>query len=411
VPVPPKPAEAAAEFNRPQRDQRAKLVEIVEMGIGNNTIPIWQDGGKRLLLVSEGRGSSAPRKTVTVAGVELVNGFGTSYSFLGLTGKGEQWVEYVAKGAGINAYHRLVTREFRGGADPFAKTLETTDFDHAADGYPVAVTPDGKTVFTLGFKVVEPAAPGKDDKRAFFFRALDGGSGEPQRTVAKIDGDEEYLSFAFAPSRDRLYVLLRTQNAVVMRAVATATGKAIWDRNFDGFPGRSAGQRFALTDNGDTLAVAVPLYTELPVQPPPGGRVGPGFPGGWGPGGGGVSRSLAARVHILDAATGKDRVELAGQGTGINQLYAISPDGRLVAGMVRNKHLNGSSGRIGEVVSLAVWDTKSGKVLKTWDHTFQSWDLFVTFAPNRPLMVLSQPGADEKQSGTLGFWDLSGLLK
>ena len=73
-----------------------------------------------------------------------------------------------------------------------------------------------------------------------------------------------------------------------------------------------------------------------------------------------------------------------------------------MAGQVRDKQGG---------VKLAIWHTKSGKVLKVWDYSYQSWNLFVTFSPNRPLMALWQPGADEKQSGTLGFWDLSGLLK
>jgi hypothetical protein len=236
VPVPPKPAEAAAEFNRPPRDKRAKLLDILEIDLPAYLVPVWQEEGKRLVLLSEW-GVADGKKSVTVAGIEIVKGLGCRGQFLGLTAKGTRWVEDVTKGSGLNAYHRLVTREFGDGTSRGGKSLDSVEFDRAADGNPVAVTPDGKTVFTIGTFFRKPATPGIREKVTYYFRALDGGSGEPQRTVATIDGDEEqYEASTFSPSRDRLYVSLRTQTGFAVRAFDTATGKLAWDRSFGGWP-------------------------------------------------------------------------------------------------------------------------------------------------------------------------------
>jgi len=155
-----------------------------------------------------------------------------------------------------------------------------------------------------------------------------------------------------------------------------------------------------LTANGGTLAATAILSADNPPPPRP-GRVGPGGPPG------GVRRENVARIHLLDTATGKDRIELDGQGSGMNAVHAVSPDGRLVAGQLRDKDPDGVSAR---GVKFAVWDTKSGKVLKAWDYASTTRDVFVAFHPTKPLMVLHQPDGD-KSAGTIGVWDLSGLLK
>lgn len=408
VPVPAKLAEAAPEFNRPPRDQRAKLLDVAEFAVPAYPAPFWQDGGKRLLLLSE-YGETDGGGRVALGGVEIVRGFGTAHPFIGRLGDGGQWVEYVSRGSGINSYHRLVTRPFGDGTDRAAnraaKPLASVEFDRT-DGVPAAVTPDGKTVFTLGYTPTAGPGDGRMARPTFsyFVRALDGAGGEPQRTVAKIDApSEEYKGHAFNADRTRLFLAAFIPTGFVIRAVDTSNGKPVWERTFDG-PRASAGvyspYRMRLTANGGTLAATAILSTAPPPAPRPGG-FGPGPPPG------GARRENVARIHLLDTATGKDRIELDEQGTGLNSVHAVSPDGRLVAGQLRDKEQDGVTAR---GVKLAVWDSKSGKVLKAWEYTYTTQDVFVTFHPTKPLMVLHQPGGD-KSVGTIGVWDLSGLLK
>ncbi len=404
-----RPADPPKEdFNRPPRDKRAKLVEIADGGAGNYTFPLWLDGGKRLLLVDQYSEAEARAITVKgVAGVELVRGF-NARKFLGTAGKGTRWVGFEEKGNGINSYARLVTWDFADPLKPYAKRLDAVDFDRPADGYPEAVTADGKLVLTRGTRVVEegdrinPAL--KPEKRVWFFRALDAATGEPVRTVAKVEVEEEYLAHAFSPTANRLFLVTRTDGAPLARCFDTATGKDLWAHKFDGTPAHQNSwdsKPFVLTADGGTLALT--NYTSVDAPPPAGGR-----PTKGGPGGGG-RRTMTGTILVLDAATGKKRVALAGQGTGANGVYAISPDGRLLAGRVAAMR-DPDRGFGNEPVELAIWDLSTGKVIKSWEHP-ANLQPFVTFAPNRPLMVLGQPGADEKQPSTLGFWDLSGLLK
>jgi hypothetical protein len=300
----------------------------------------------------------------------------------------------------------LITRSFGDGIRPGGTPLASTEYDQSADGYPAAVTPDGKTVFTILQKEIVPGNRGERIKWTLSVRALDGQSGEPQRTVAKVDGDEECTSYLFSTARDRLYLTVTTADAVVVRAVDTASGKVAWERAFTGMPYPSllgSYNGLHLTANGDTLALPVRLLTEEPAPAPQPGRGPGGFPVG--PGGGfgrPASRSLTSEIHLLDTATGKVRTPLEGQGTGINALLAIAPDGGLVAG------LNVGSGRIdpgGRAnYKLTIWNAKNGKPVKAWDTAATEREWFVEFVPNRPLVLL-----EEKSS--LGLWDLSGLMK
>jgi len=71
--------------------------------------------------------------------------------------------------------------------------------------------------------------------------------------------------------------------------------------------------------------------------------------------------------------------------------------------------------------AIVVWDTSNGTVLKNWPHTRSKVN--ADFAPNRPLLAVVEtwgpaaggkgpkPLEDRPNTSTLGFWDLSGLLK
>jgi len=406
-----KPDEPPKEdFGRLPQDKRPKLVEIVDGGAGQYNVPLWLDGGKRLVLIQQyGAGETKVTTVKKVAGIELVRGFDTT-RFLGTTANGSRWVGFETKGSGINSYSRLVTWDFADPLKPYAKRLGAVDFDRAADGEPERITPDGKTAFTLKGRVVEEGDRINPDSRPtkieYVFRALDAATGEPVRTVAKVGEEEELLAHEFSPAADRLYLVTNTDAAPLLRCIDTATGKVVWAYKFPGAPApRNSWHHkpIVFTADGLTLAVANRVWVDAPPPARIPGRGPPGFPGGR------PRQTTAGTVLVLDALTGKERITPAGQGTGMNGLYALSPDGRLLAGWVATlRYPAETNGR--ESFKLVVWDLKTGKILKSWEHPANQRP-FVTFAPNRPLMVLGQPSQDGKTSGTLGFWDLSGLLK
>ena len=59
--------------------------------------------------------------------------------------------------------------------------------------------------------------------------------------------------------------------------------------------------------------------------------------------------------------------------------------------------------------ALVVWDATTGKQVKRWEINRSEPD--VAFAPNRPLLAISDFQSLPDKVSTLGFWDFSGLLK
>jgi len=78
-----KPDEPPKEdFGRLPQDKRPKLVEIVDGGAGQYNVPLWLDGGKRLVLIQQyGAGETKVTTVTKVAGIELVRDRATGESF------------------------------------------------------------------------------------------------------------------------------------------------------------------------------------------------------------------------------------------------------------------------------------------------------------------------------------------
>ena len=106
-------------------------------------------------------------------------------------------------------------------------------------------------------------------------------------------------------------------------------------------------------------------------------------------------------------------------------LYGLSSNGRLLAGMVADikkegNFIRGNGGLrpIDVALKLVIWDTSSGKILKTWDVSNSSngsvqLTLKAKFAPSQPLLVIAERDTRDKDNpnARVGLWDLSSLVK
>ncbi|QJX00771.1 sigma-70 family RNA polymerase sigma factor [Frigoriglobus tundricola] len=117
------------------------------------------------------------------------------------------------------------------------------------------------------------------------------------------------------------------------------------------------------------------------------------------------------RVYLINVDTGEMMPRLEGAASSFIYLHdgAFSADGRLLAASgMACKQIKGEPkgdfpaqqflGRDGQF--LAVWDTRTGKVLKTW-----SGSPLVSFCPTQPLLaILERNGESEIR---VGFWDFA----
>ncbi|WP_171475125.1 sigma-70 family RNA polymerase sigma factor [Frigoriglobus tundricola] len=118
-----------------------------------------------------------------------------------------------------------------------------------------------------------------------------------------------------------------------------------------------------------------------------------------------------ARSFILNVETGKPLAALEGSHVldGEPSCFSFSPDGRLFAGCgqaikleitvdngnARTQPVRGDS-------FLAVWDTDTGRAVKTWSRRSLS---AVAFHPARALLAVAEPSGDGETR--LGFWDFA----
>ncbi|MDY3555810.1 hypothetical protein R5W24_004956 [Gemmata sp. JC717] len=118
-----------------------------------------------------------------------------------------------------------------------------------------------------------------------------------------------------------------------------------------------------------------------------------------------------SRVVVLNAGTGAELPELEGKkdlfvGPGP---HCFTADGRLLVAVCEAYRAEASPDR-GEKkqvsrsysgLVLTVWDTQTGKALKTWNEN----GAIVALCPTKPLLAVLEPnGVSETR---LGFWDFS----
>jgi hypothetical protein len=116
-----------------------------------------------------------------------------------------------------------------------------------------------------------------------------------------------------------------------------------------------------------------------------------------------------SEVLLFDVATGEEKAaRFEGQGTGDNVPLGFSHDGRLLAGTTSERMAPSFGPRERRLV---IWDTRTGKVLKSWEGQVQ-----VAFAPDRPVLAMLENTSHENNGqkvaeSVLALWDVSMLIK
>lgn len=413
------------DFGRPPRERRAKLIDKHTAGVRLSD-PVWSADGKRLYVTANPTVAWSGHEFAE-AGVTMTTPPNHS-SYLGLTNGNKEYVAFSA-GGGVNAVNEAVGLdvreflEFDGRKTPAvnAKRVWSVEID-AEDGRPVAITSDRKRIFS---KLDDPTnGPVKA-----WFRVLDGKTGEPLRELVKPGDGETLAGWKFSATADRLFLAVNTAKGPRLRAIDTMTGKSVWDREIDfaavvrpdppkggtrpvvpGLDEKAAKWQLPIRA---TLAVSSRWVGVNAIQNDPSN-----------------ARSVPGMVCVLvDAATGKDGPPLGDLGSGDNGIGSISADGKLIAGGTESLEPDnqppggfGGGGPGGRSVrsrrQLVVWSGETGKVLKVWptDHS-----VTVAFSPTAPLLAVFDTKATRTRTDannftttyqtTLGFWDLSGLLK
>jgi len=300
----------------------------------------------------------------------------------------------------VSGFHRLRFLETSfAPKKSFVNHLEprTVDLD-ANDTHGYAFAPDGKTFRTIAFE-----RDGSGSPRQIEVREVDAGSGKTLKSLMKID----YAQHVLSPNGKRL-------------ATFDLKGKLmVYD-----------------VDHANTLSTCV--LPEPPALPPMSGtgfaNFGGGFPSGFGQAAAQpdqpslvfsvfspdasrlvVSRAIGQTV-VIDTKSGKPLpiLESSEMMRTHPAPHAFSGDGRLIALTGQHYSIQKTTGRGGFQQKggreqdalfpgrrfLTVWDTQTGKVLKSWDR-----DPLVAFNPARPVLAILEPNGEN--TTRLGLWDFS----
>jgi RNA polymerase sigma factor (sigma-70 family) len=252
--------------------------------------------------------------------------------------------------------------------------LRTVTFDGAGvEGY--AFAPDGKT-----FRAVRTQLDGDPPRATCEVIEINTESGRASKPLYQFDK----VPHALSPDGKRL-------------AIGDTTAPTVRVYDLDN---RAKPELWRYTFTGET----VPLDNEWKalVFSPDGNRLV-------------VSYGYADPV-VLNVQTGKPTSSL-----GSYQLFgsvywsrpSFSSDGRLLASLCyslgKKKVQISPNGKERLVIEkerrlLTVWDTATGRVLKSWPVSGNNTP-FPAFHPSRPLLVIAEPNGDE--ATRLGFWDFA----
>jgi RNA polymerase sigma factor (sigma-70 family) len=403
---PAKPAPAAkAEEPKAKPDPRgdepaargkAKLMKLLDMPVSPG-LPVWSSDGT-VLVVREQTGLLVldGRTLVRLATLST----GAAGRLVGFTPDNREIVTYFSGPRQINRlvqlrYWDLASLRGRGGSRMRAVNLDP------ADGTPVAITPDGKTVLTL--KRDTKPSPGAFEVLATRFRLIDSATGERIKEVIKVAGS--ITGYVLSAGGDRLTVgwysaAGSAAGRLIVQCVSLEDGKEVWKYAPDSIaPGYATGEvwNFVVAPGGNLRAspdgklLAVTLLDKGDQAK-----------------GAQKLTDMRLRIKLLNAATGIETVRLD-QPAGRSWVgLSFSRDGRSFAGKAP-RELNDAR--------LRIWDARTGRALKTW-----AGEAVAAFAPDRPVLAISEeyaervPNTDNAQpefrsKAILGLWDVSPLLK
>jgi WD40 repeat protein len=263
-----------------------------------------------------------------------------------------------------------------GGETTFFRPARAIDLDpDRTFGY--AIAPDSKTFRTVYVEFKEPGVIGVLEVREVSME-----TGKTTKAFPRVEG--EFVNYAFSPDGKQLVTFDKQE---VISAHDAQTGKQLWHQapKFDRLEGSSGigGSRdqratFQYSPDGKRL-----VYTADFIRP-----------------------------IVFDARTGELRSSL--ENTSLLRTLAapgcFSQDGRLLAlsgdryvARESKKDFGGGRGPVSYTAEgrfLTVWNTETGKVVKSWDQKAT-----VMFLPSRPVLAVFE---ENGSGGTrLGLWDFA----
>jgi RNA polymerase sigma factor (sigma-70 family) len=397
--------EKAAE--RPAYTSQPRMRLASDLTVGNLQSIRWSPDGT--LIAVQGRMAVMGQGHVAVVAVTAPwlrpNGgelpasaqfpLGANSQLIGFTPSGNGLITDQREYQLVSGYHRLrfMKTEFtpeRAVVHDEEPRMIDLDSDET-HGY--ALMADGKAYRTIAFERDGTGAP-----RKIAVREVDTSTGKTVKSLMKID----HAQHALSPNGKRLAALDKDGNVVM----------------YD-------------VDRGARLSAhAMPEASSLPpigaTDPRFGGNFAQAFGGSPPPSEGAnlvfspdasklvVSRTIGQTV-VIDVQTGKPLPALEGSDMMRTRpaAHAFTGDGRLLAmtgthytvQKLTSRNLPAQFKQERDVLSpgrnfLTVWDTQTGKVVKSWDRS-----PFVAFNPARPVLAILEPNGEN--TTRLGLWDFS----
>ncbi len=418
----PKPGDKSAVFS-----SKPKLREIFDVNlIGFRTV-YWNPQGTRLAIAGReltgipvggvnGKGGGGMRRGPTVMCTLTLNSRETPIIFhpsnnsqlTGYSADGKYLVTTINEDQLVSGIHRLDLWEEKDQSRPVPGprivNSHSIDLD-STEMHGFAFSPDGKT-----FRTVEIEwNPDRSNVKNLNVVEMDATTGKPIKSLLKVSPDPKlFLNVEFFDGK-RLAVIEGGEKVTlydVDRSTKLSSFTLKTEKPKDPAPDNSPGG---------------PGVQGLGTRPP--GFRGPGMPGGpYGPGGsfGFVPiQSFSENGRLLIHSYGIGEASVINTETGA-ELPALEKKQNLL--LKPGRHAFGANGQLlacmGELYAeekmsdrmsiaqgntlLRVWDTHSGKLLKTWTI---SANVDVAFNPVRPILAVLEPNGSD---GTrVGFWDFS----
>lgn len=347
----------------------------------------WTPDAKHLILLGDGKGLIVGRDQLgedtpakPVAEFDLPTGGG---AWLGVAPDGSE-VYALAQPAGrFNAETRLCYWTLNDLLDGKKKAkpdrVVSLETDSPND---LTMASDGKSLLAVT-KEHLPFQPGEQLRFRGKVLRVSTKTGDTSEDLLALDEAEATLVNATAtPDGTRVFAHYQTGDENVVRCIDSATKKKKWERRFDEAVVGTSGLAPRLSPDGGVV-IAFCSKAGRPTDPNQLPQVGQPQP---------PQGQTTLRPQLLNAATGAVIADLGGDESLSCDLGGFSHDGKLVFGW-----LTTNTG-----VRHLVWDTKTGKPLKTWvrgngvvaaDFAPGKYELAVAerFDPNGPPVYIPPP--------------------
>lgn len=342
---------------------RAKLLGTVKLDKRVEQV-VWTPDGKHLVLITDAKGlvigrdqlgeDAAPKP---VAEFDLPAGGGSRF---GVTPDGAELYAVVDAGGRFNAETRLCVWDLKAlltsGKAKKPDRAVSLEVDNPA-GFTFAA--DGKRLYAAVSEPKGAVPPGQPVTNAGRVVRLSTKTGDQTDEVKALDEDgSTFVGAAVHPTSGRLVAQFHNNDKSTVRGYDLTTGKPKWEKEFapsaQNSPGNVAPR---VSPDGGVVAVVVSRQFNVvqgaaqPGQPPP------------------VAVMYCWTPKLLHAATGEEIADLGADDVTWSDLSGFSADGKLLFGW-----MNRPSG-----THFVLWETKTGKPLKTW--TRGSGDQSAAFAP------------------------------